>query len=100
MKAYFLLGRGNIYHTLLEELRPLINDTPPAHIDLQAALAHAISGESSNRYMAALRLFMLPIGVERCTNVGVSPPRLFSSSSIAHCMASNVVVDSTICVGI
>ena len=60
MKAYFLLGKGHIFHTLLEELRPLMGSHPPAHLDLQAALLHATTGEPPEPHMHSLLLSLPP----------------------------------------
>ena len=53
---YYLLGRGNIFHTLIDELRPLMGAHPPPLLDLQAALNIAASGEPNDPHLHAARL--------------------------------------------
>ena len=60
VKSYFLLGRGNIFHTLLDELRPSMG-APPSPLDLGAALGVATSGEPPDRYLSSLSLAFAPI---------------------------------------
>jgi len=60
VKSYFLLGRGNIFHTLLHELRPHMGAPPSPLLDLHAALAVATSGEPNDPHLAALRLAFAP----------------------------------------
>lgn len=60
MKAYFLLERGNVFHTVLEELRPAMAERPCERLDLSAALQHATSGEPADPHLQRLRLRLLP----------------------------------------
>jgi len=54
--SYLLLGRGNIFHTLLDELRPLMAERPPHLLDLQAVLQLACSGEPPDTHLHSARL--------------------------------------------
>lgn len=56
VKEFYLLGRGNIFHTLLEELRPLMANAPSPLLDLQAVLGIATSGEPADAHLQSLRL--------------------------------------------
>lgn len=60
MKSYFLLNRGNVFHTLLEDLRPMMSEKPPLHLDLNAALHSSISGEATDAHVQQLQLVLLP----------------------------------------
>ncbi len=61
LKDYFLLGRGEIWHALVEELRPHLGAPPAKHLDLQAALQLAASGVETDAFLPRLRL-CLPAG--------------------------------------
>lgn len=63
MNGYFLLAKGNVWHTLLEELRPSMAERPNAHLDLSAALLHATSAEPPEPHLHGLRLVLLPNAV-------------------------------------
>lgn len=63
MNGYFLLAKGNVWHTLLEELRPSMAERPNAHLDLSAALLHATSAEPPEPHLHGLRLVLLPSAV-------------------------------------
>jgi hypothetical protein len=44
IKGFFLLGRGELFHRLVLELRGPMASLPSARLDLQAALQHAAAG--------------------------------------------------------
>jgi hypothetical protein len=46
IKAYLLLGRGTVFHRLLEALRPLMHSHPPCDFDPQASFDLALCSES------------------------------------------------------
>ena len=56
VKNYLLLGRGNVFHTLLDELRPLMANKPPPLLDLQSVLAIATNGEPPDTHLASAKL--------------------------------------------
>jgi len=86
LKSYFLLGRGEIFHALLQELRPHMASPPTVQIDLQSALVHAASGaEDLDEHFGRLTL-ILP-GTKPRATVGVppgAPGGVASASSLAY----------------
>ena len=64
IQSYLLLGRGNVFHTLVEELRPLTAAHPPPLLDLNAMLHIATSGEPPDPHLQSARLRLAPTDPE------------------------------------
>jgi gamma-tubulin complex component 4 len=62
LKGYFLLGRGELFHRLVLELRSPMASLPTARLDLQTALQHAAAGAEPDAggYMKRLALVLPP----------------------------------------
>ena len=56
VKNYFLLGRGELFHHLLEELRPYMGSCPTPTLDLQALLVASSTGGQLDPYFDRLKL--------------------------------------------
>jgi len=65
LKGYFLLGRGELFHRLVLELRAPMAALPTSRLDLGAALAHATAGAEPDRGGYVRRLALELPAVER-----------------------------------
>ena len=60
VKDYFLLGRGELFHRLLDELQPHTAEPPSERLDLQSMLSLAASGGEPDPYFDRLTLSLAP----------------------------------------